>query len=93
MKILYVSFSLLRGLVRQFQSFTRLQLLVFVWFGFENISNYERSVQDKILPDQFYKIEYSKGFKNTVWSKKCAELSKHGKLTVKRGRALGSLPK
>ena len=51
------------------------------------------SVQDEILIDQFYIIEYSKGFKNAVWPKKCVKLSKHGKLTVKRRRALNSFLK
>ena len=91
--ILYVSFSLLRGLLRQFQSFTRLQLLVFVWFGFKNIPNNGKSGQDEILLDQVYIIDYLKGFIIAVWSKKCAKLSKDSKLTVKRGRAFSSLLK
>ena len=88
--ILDVSFSLLRGLVRQFQSLTWLQLLVFVWFGFKSIPNHGKSVQDEILLDQFYIIEYSKGFKNTLWPEKCVKLSRDGKLTVKIGRAPGT---
>ena len=87
------SFSLLRGLVHQFQSPTRLQLLVFVWFGFKSIPNHGKSVQDEILLDQFYIIKYSKGFKNAMWPEKCVKLSRHGKLTIKSGRALGSLLK
>ena len=86
--------------VRQFQSstrsctlLTRLQLLAFVWFGLKSIPNHEKSVQDEILLEQFYIIEYSEGFKNTVWPKKCAKLSKHGKLTVKWGRAFGGFLK
>ena len=79
--------------VRQFQSFTRLQLLVFVLFGFENIPDHGKSVQDEMLVDQCHIIEYSKGFKNAEWSKKCAKLSKHGKLMAKRGRLLGSFLK
>ena len=49
-----------------------------VWL--QNIPDYGKSVQDEILLDQFYIIEHSKGFKNAMWPKKCAKLSKHGKL-------------
>ena len=59
----------------------------------QNILNHWKSVQDEILLDQFCIIEYSKEFKNVVWPKKCAKLSKQVKLTVKRGRALGSFLK
>ena len=45
---------------------------------------------DKILLDQFYIIEYSKGFIIAVWPKKCTKLSEDGKLTVKKGLALSS---
>ena len=91
--------------VRQFQSSSRsctsvpvhntalVHYTVFVWFGFENIHNHGKSVQDEILLGQFYIIECSKGFKNVVWPKKCAKLSKHGKLTVKRRHALGGFLK
>ena len=46
-----------------------------------------------MLLDQFYIIEYSKEFKNAMWREKCAKLSEHGKLTVKRGRTFGSFLK
>ena len=39
---------------------------------------------DEILLDQFYIIEYLKGFIIAVWPKKCTQLSEDGKLTVKR---------
>ena len=54
--------------------------LVFVWFGFKNIPNSGKSVQssDEILLDQFYIIEYLKGFIIAVWPKKCAKLSEDG---------------
>ena len=48
---------------------------------------------EEILLDQFCIFEYLKGFSIAVWYKKCAKLSKDGKLTVKRGRALSRLPK
>ena len=60
------------------------------WVRLQRHSQSWKSVQDEILLDQFYIIDCLKGFKNAVWSKKCAKLSKHGKLSVKRERALGS---
>ena len=86
--------------VRQFQSSTRSStpvpvLYTTLTFSFclvrlRKPSQPWKRVQYEILLDQFYIIEYSKGFKNAVWPGRCAKLSKHGKLTVKRGRALGS---
>ena len=67
--------------VRQFQSFTRLQSSVFVWFGFESIHNHGKKCSDDILLDQFYINGYFKVFIIAVWPKKCAKLSKGGKLT------------
>ena len=43
-----ISFSLLRGLVRQFQSLTRLQLLVFLWFDFKSIPNHGKRSEAKM---------------------------------------------
>ena len=45
---------------------------------------------DKLPLDQFYVIEYLKGFIVVVWPKKCTKLSEDGKLTVKKGLALSS---
>ena len=59
----------------------------------QNISNHGKSVQDEVLLDQFYLIEYSKRFKNALWPKKCVKLYRHGRLTVKTGLALGSFLK
>ena len=39
---------------------------------------------DEILLDQFYIIEYLKGFIIAVWPKKCTKLSEDGKLTLKK---------
>ena len=49
-----------------------------------------KKCSDEILLDQFYIIEYLKGFIIAVWPKKCTKLSEDGKLTVKKGLALSS---
>ena len=49
-----------------------------------------KKCSDEILLDQFYIIEYLKGFIIAVWPKKRTKLSEDGKLTVKKGRALNS---
>ena len=89
--------------LRQFQSSSRsctsvpvlymTSVIGFYWVRLQNIPNHRKSVQDEILLDQFCIIKYLKEFKNALWPKKCAKLSKHGKVTVKRGRALGSFLK
>ena len=43
-----------------------------------------KKCSDEILLDQFYIIEYLKGFIIAVWPKKCTKLSEDGKLTVKK---------
>ena len=52
-----------------------------------------KKCSDEILLDQFYIIEYLKGFVIAVWPKKCTKLSEDGKLTVKKGRVLSSFLK
>ena len=89
--------------VRQFQSSSRsctsvpvlytTSVISFCLVRLQNISYLGKSVQNKILLDQFYTVKYSKEFKNALLPKKCAKLSIHGKLTVKRERALGSFLK
>ena len=49
-----------------------------------------KKCSDEILLDQFYIIEYLKGFVIAVWPKKCTKLSEDGKLTVNKGLALTS---
>ena len=66
---MHVSFSLLRGLKRQFQ--VRLRKHSQPW----------KKCTDEILLDMF---EYLKGFVIAVWPKNCPKLSKDGKLTVKK---------
>ena len=48
---------------------------------------------DEILLDQFYIFECLKGFVIAVWPKNCPKLSKDGKLTVTKGRALSTFLK
>ena len=52
-----------------------------------------KNCTDEILLDQFYIIEYLKGFIIAAWPKNCPKLSEDGKLTVKKGRALSTFPK
>ena len=75
------SFSPLRGLVRQLQSVTRLYSSVLIWFSFENIHNHGKKCTDGTLLDQFYTLEFLKGF---IWPKNYCKLSKDDKLTVKK---------
>ena len=73
--------------VSQFQSSSRFctsvsvlyttSVISFCLVRLQNIPNYGKSVQDKILLDQFYIIEYSKEFKDAVWRKKCVKLSNY----------------
>ena len=76
-KFLDVSFSPFRGLVSQL---VRLRQHSQPW----------KKCSDEILLDQFYIIEYLKGFIIAVWPKKCTKLSEDGKVKVKKGRALSS---
>ena len=52
-----------------------------------------KKFSDEILRNRFYIFEYLKGFIIAGWPKKCIKLSKDGKLTVKGGRAFGSVLK
>ena len=80
--------------VRQFQSSSRsctsvpvlytTSVISFCLVWYQNIPNRGKNVQDKILLDEFYIIEYSKGCKNALWPKMCFKLSKHGKLRGKK---------
>ena len=65
----------------------------FCWFGFKNIPNYGKSIPDEILLDQFYMIEYLKGFIIAVWIKYYAKSCKDGKLAVKTEEAFVSFLK
>ena len=50
----------------------------------------EKKCSDGLLLEQFYVIEYLKGFKIVLWSKKRAKLFHDDKLTVKGGRGFSS---
>ena len=86
--------------VRQFQSTSRSCtsipiLCTTLVFNFclvrlQKHSQWWKMCSYEILVGQFYIVEHLKGFFVAVWPKKCAELSKGGKLTVTRGRAFSS---
>ena len=86
--------------VRQFQSslrsctsvpilnMTLIFSFCFVWL--RKHSQPRKNCSDEILLDQFYIFEYLRAFIIAMRPKKYTKLSKDGKLTVKRRRALGS---
>ena len=91
-RIFEVSFSPLRALVRQFQSFSGVGPSV-LFGSASRHSQPWKQCSDEILLDQLHIFESLKAFIITVCPKKSTKVSEDGKLTVKRGRTLSSLLK